>query len=95
MTMISILGGGGLIAAAYAFHIRARLLGSHALGWPHAPRAVLWAIDAALLPTALAGLWWIATGKLPEWLSVVMALSWAAYGGVMAFNVGRQRGSGE
>lgn len=95
MTLASILGGGGLIAAAYAFHVRARLLGSHALGWPQAPKMVLWAIDAALLPTALAGLWWIAAGRLPEWLCVVMALCWAVYGGVMAFNVGRQRGTGE
>lgn len=92
MTAASILGGSGLLIAAYAFHVRARLLGDTAHGWPGAPRFVRYAIDAALLPMVPAGLWWIVAGSVPQWLMAAVSLGWAAYGSALAFNMVKQRG---
>ena len=93
MTLTSFIGGGGMLAAAFALHVRVQLLSGHAEGWPEAPKAVRWAMDTAIIPTALAGLWWVFSGRLPEWLMAAVAVSWAAYSGAMAVNIGRQRGS--
>ena len=93
MSAVSLLGGAALLVAAFAFHVRARLLGEHGQGWPEAPRAVRWAIDAALLPMVPAGFWWMLTGSLPDWLVAGVALGLAAYGSAMAFNIARQRAS--
>lgn len=93
MTVLSVIGGVAFIAAAFAFHVRAQLLGDHGQGWPEAPKFIRWAIDAALLPMVLAGIWWVFVGSLPQWLSAFVAVGLATYGGAMAFNVARQRGT--
>lgn len=92
MTVASIMGGGALLIAAYAFHVRARLLGTAAEGWPQAPVHVRWALDIALLPMVLAGLWWIASGGVPQWLLVGVSIGWSVYGCTLAVNIARQRG---
>lgn len=91
MTIVSLLGGAGLLAAAFAFHIRARLLGEHGQGWPEAPAFIRYAIDGALLPMVPAGAWWIVSGSVPDWLLACVALGLAIYGAAMAFNIARQR----
>lgn len=91
MSAASVIGGAGLLIAAYAFHVRARLLGRTGQGWPEAPRVVIWSIDIALLPMVLAGVWWVLIGSLPDWLMAVVALGLAVYASAMAANIARQR----
>lgn len=95
MTVVSFLGGAGLLIAAFAFHVRARLLGDHGRGWPEAPAFIRYAIDAALLPMVPAGVWWMLKGEVPDWLVAGVSLGLAIYGAAMAFNIARQRSTTE
>lgn len=92
MSAVAMLGGAALLVGAYAFHWRARLLGSTSRGWPVAPRLVRWAMDAVAFILLIAGLYQILTGKpVPLWMNALAHLILAAYAVVLAFNISRQR----
>lgn len=91
MTALSLIGGASLLIAALAFHSRAQLLAKHGQGWPEAPVLVRVALELPLLPLIIAGFWWISAGVVPEWLLACVAVSMAAYGAAMSFNLWRQR----